>query len=339
MAGSQADLGSDFRKFLESRYPEDFLIARLYGFDLQVLSELGTSGRRPLDDSVAFGLDSDLVVHAVAAVFVFLGKRMVEDAYEVTKQRLKETVARSRGELIREAEERLPSAKDRQQRAEEIVNVLEKFLETASPRKLLLVFANPRSTVGLRLGEEDRVITETIRLSRHSRSIDLVKLHAATIDDLHRALLRENPEIVHISGHGTDEGLLLETPAGESDRVSPEALAELFAQHSPPRGGLKCVVFSACYALEQGRLAARGVETTIAMEGPLGDTAAIEFARGFYDAAGAGYTYDRAYDEGCVRVKLKIPDGVWRAVLFQGGEIHRLDGPASSWRDTDSGPS
>lgn len=326
MVDKQDDLEAVFREFLGSRYPQDHLIAGLYGFDYRILSRLGDSGRRPLDDSVAFGLDSDLIVHVVAAIFVFLGKRIIEDTYELTKQRVKEVVARSRSELIQEAEEYLPHGKDRQQRAAEIVDALGKFLEAARSIKVLLVFANPRSTTLLRLGEEDRAITEAIRLSPHRASIELVRLHAATIDDLHRALLRENPEVVHISGHGTEQGLLLENASGDSERISPSALAELFAKHSPPKGHLKCTVFNACYTLEQGRLASRGIETTIAMEGGIDDAAAIEFARGFYDAAGAGYTYDRAYDEGCLRIKLKKPGRQWRAVLLQDGEIRRLDG-------------
>ena len=43
----------------------------------------------------------------------------------------------------------------------------------------------------------------------------------------------------------------------------------------------------------------------VGMEARVGDQAAIEFSRGFYDAIGAGKSIDKAIDEGnkCTRLK------------------------------------
>lgn len=185
-------------------------------------------------------------------------------------------------------------------------------------RRVLLIFANPRSTSRLRLGEEDRAVSEAMQLAPLRSSFELVKLHAATIDDLHRALLQKRPEIVHISGHGTEAGLLLEHPNGDAAPVPPSALGELFSLYIPPQGELRCVLLNACYSLSQGE--SLGVEYTIAMEGPLHDAAAIEFVRGFYDAAAAGYSYEAAYEAGRVRVRLKAEFADWDACrLFRRG--------------------
>jgi len=182
-----------------------------------------------------------------------------------------------------------------------------KRMSDSETRRVLVVFANPRGTDALRLGEEDRALTESIRLSKHRDHVVLTKCHAATVHDLSRALLDDDYDFVHISGHGTRTGLVLEKEDGSRYVVPQSGLADLFAAYVPPQGKLRCVVLNACYSVSTGTLASLGVPATIAMEGPISDTAAIEFSRGFYDALGAGKDVRFAYDEGCRRVKLSAP--------------------------------
>lgn len=79
--------------------------------------------------------------------------------------------------------------------------------------KVLVVFANPRGTSSLRLGEEDRTIQECVRRSKNRDNLSLIIHHAATVDDIRRALLDNDYEIVHFSGHGTGTGLAFEDNA------------------------------------------------------------------------------------------------------------------------------
>ncbi len=171
--------------------------------------------------------------------------------------------------------------------------------------KVLVVFANPRGTNTLRLETEDRVIRESVRLSRHRDNISLTVCHATTVHDLRRALLDEQFQFVHISGHGTGSGLVLEDELGGKYVVPQQALADLFQAYCPP---IQCIILNACYSVSQGQLLSLGVPFTIAMEGAISDKAAIEFSRGFYDAIGAGREVGFAYDEGCRTVKLAAPN-------------------------------
>jgi len=205
-------------------------------------------------------------------------------------------------------------------------------LTTPKPRVLdagipthpvLIIFANPRGTSTLRLGEEDRAITESIRLSKQRESFSLTKCHAATVHDLSRALLDHEFRIVHISGHGTRSGLVLEEDDGRRFDVPQEALAKTFAAHASPAGRLECVILNSCYSLSTGSLASLGVPYTIAMEGPISDRAAIEFSRGFYDALGAGKDIPFAYEEGCRRVELASPGSRFASRLLRLGESLR----------------
>lgn len=179
--------------------------------------------------------------------------------------------------------------------------------------RVLIVFANPRGTDPLRLGREDKIILESIRLSQYRDRISITRCHAATVHDIRRALLDDEFHIVHISSHGSETGLILEDELGEKYAVPQQALAEFFQAYSPP---LECVLLNACYSTAQGNLISLGVPFTIVMDGPISDKAAIEFSRGFYDAIGAGRDVEFAYNEGCRSVKLSCPDTRFSSVLL-----------------------
>lgn len=185
---------------------------------------------------------------------------------------------------------------------------------------ILAVFANPKGTDALRLGEEQRVIQQSIERSRERARLRLDVRHAATVDDLSRALLERPYAIVHLSGHGTGRGFVLEDNRGEPFVPPPAALAKLLGDHSPPIEG---VILNSCYSLTEGVLTALGVPYTIASERPLADAAAIEFTRGFYDAVGAGRNTGAAYDKGVRRCLLKGFDPRRLPTLLARDEIRQ----------------
>jgi len=180
--------------------------------------------------------------------------------------------------------------------------------------KVLVVFANPHTTPSLRLGAEDRAIQQAIRRSRYRENIELMRCHAATVHDLRQALLDDEFQIAHISGHGINQGLVLEDERGNEYLVPQKALAALFKVYRPP---LQCIILNACYSLSQGRVISLSVPFTIAMEGTIDDEAAIEFTRGFYDAIGAGRPIDFAYGEGCRSVALTLPNAQFLSKMLR----------------------
>jgi CHAT domain len=193
--------------------------------------------------------------------------------------------------------------------------------------KVLLVFANPHGTDPVRLGQQDRVIREAVKLSRYRDNIELTSCHAATIHDLRRTLLEDTFHIVHISGHGSREGLILENENGTPFVVPPKALANLFGAY---RNTVHCVLLNACYGIRQGELISLGIPYTIAMDGQISDFTAMEFARGFYDAIGAGRGIDFAYEEGCRSVELSMPNAMFPSQLLKMDSPHPpITGPAT----------
>ena len=185
--------------------------------------------------------------------------------------------------------------------------------------KVLVVFANPRGTSALRLGEEDRMIQECVRRSKHRDNINLIIKHAVTVDDIRRALLDDDFDIVHFSGHGTGTGLAFEDSQGRLYVPPRDAVADLLAEFSPP---LQCALLNACYSTSQGQFTSLGIPYTIAMEGPVSDDAAIIFTGGFYDSVGAGKDVEFSFRQGLHALRLAgHPDSIVPKLL-QKGEIY-----------------
>jgi hypothetical protein len=124
--------------------------------------------------------------------------------------------------------------------------------------------------------------------------------------------LDENPQIVHFSGHGETDGLVLANESGEVQLVPPEALSDLFRLSA---NKIECVLLNACYSASQAEAISQHINYVIGMNKDIGDRAAIEFAVGFYDALGAGRTYGEAYEFGCNAIELQgIPENLTPAL-------------------------
>ncbi|KST69116.1 AAA-like domain-containing protein [Mastigocoleus testarum] len=173
-------------------------------------------------------------------------------------------------------------------------------------KKILLLSANPTDTSKLRLDLEVREIQAGLERSKRRGEFEIISKWAVRADDLRRALLDHEPEIVHFSGHGDgSQGLVLENNSGQMQLVSAEALARLFKLF--PK--VECVVLNACYSEMQAEAIYQHINYVIGMNTAIGDNAAIKFAVGFYDALGAGRSIEDGFEFGCASLDLeKIPE-------------------------------
>ncbi|MEL6261634.1 MAG: AAA-like domain-containing protein [Cyanobacteria bacterium J06626_6] len=174
-------------------------------------------------------------------------------------------------------------------------------------KKILILTANPKNSDKLRLDEEVREIQEGLQRSRSRDQFEIIAKWAVRPDDLRRALLDHEPQIVHFSGHGAGEkGLILENNAGQMKRVSGPSLARLFKLF---KDKVECVLLNACYSEVQAAAIHQHVDCVIGMNQAIGDRAAIEFAVGFYDGLGAGRPYSDAFEFGVSAIDLEgIPE-------------------------------
>ncbi|NES81117.1 MAG: CHAT domain-containing protein [Moorea sp. SIO2B7] len=169
-------------------------------------------------------------------------------------------------------------------------------------KSILILAANPKGTSKLRLDEEVREIDNGLQRCQKREQFLLKQQWAVRPRDIYRAILDLRPQIVHFCGHGNgDKGLAFEDESGQTTLVSTEALSnlfQLFALH------VECVFLNACYSEVQAKVISKHIDYVIGMTQGIGDKAAINFAVGFYDALGAGQSYDFAFNLGCVAIQI-----------------------------------
>lgn len=195
-------------------------------------------------------------------------------------------------------------------------------------KTILILSANPTDTFPLRVDREIRAIDERLRLSKQRDQFRIEKTTAVRIDDLRRALLNDEPYIVHFCGHGETNGIMLENEEGHSVLVKPEALAGLFKEFA---NQIDCVLLNACYSANQAEAIGRHIRCVIGMNQAIEDGAAIEFSAGFYDGLGAGRSIEQAFNLGRNAIQLKNLDGHLTPVLLK-----RTGGKESDLSDSNS---
>lgn len=169
--------------------------------------------------------------------------------------------------------------------------------------KILFLAANPPGTARLDLDKEVSQVEEGLQRSKLRDQFQLVSKWAVDSNSLRRALLEENPDIVHFSGHGEGQaGLVLVGQDGQPKPATAEALSGLFKQFP----NIKCVLLNACYAEVQAKAIVQHIDYVIGMKQAVRDDAAIAFATGFYDGLGYGKSIDVAFALGCNAVQFEL---------------------------------
>lgn len=167
--------------------------------------------------------------------------------------------------------------------------------------KVLFFAADPLSAqpdgraARLLLDEDVRQIREKVRAAEHRDALEFDLRLAARPDDLLQALNETRPQVVHFSGHGESEGLVLAGANGRGPHVvDAAALGQLFEVF---RGDIRVVVLNACFSLPQAQAIAASVGCAIGTRSAISDEAAITFGAAFYRAIAFGHSVKMAYDQ------------------------------------------
>ena len=171
--------------------------------------------------------------------------------------------------------------------------------------KILILSANPIGTSRLRVDEEVRDIEEGLQRSKYRDRFKVDQKGAMRLRDLRRVLLDYEPQILHFTGHGELNGLLVEDKQGFGIHVPPRALTDLLRLLS---NRVECILLNACYSDNQADTINKYIKYVIGIPREIKDKAALEFAVGFYDALGAGKPVDEAYKFGCNAIRQYWPE-------------------------------
>jgi hypothetical protein len=124
---------------------------------------------------------------------------------------------------------------------------------SSSRVRVLFLAANPDDTTKLRLDTEIREIRSKIRAAKFHDLFDFVPCLAVRPQDLLDAFNDVEPHVVHFSGHGSLEGLLiLEDKDGKAKPVSEASLTRLFENF---KDRIRLVVLNSCHLITVGILA------------------------------------------------------------------------------------
>lgn len=178
-------------------------------------------------------------------------------------------------------------------------------IELGEVKKILILASNPQATPRLQLEKEVRDIEEGLRRAKKCDQFEIHSKWAVGIKDFRRALLDHDPHIVHFTGHGKEAGLIVEDELGFPTHIPSQALGSLFKLWSQQ---VECVVLISCYSESQAKVICNHIPYVIGMKKEIDDDAAIEFSVGFYDALGAGWSYEKAFEMGKSSIQMKFPD-------------------------------
>lgn len=194
--------------------------------------------------------------------------------------------------------------------------------------KVLFFAADPLSADGdrrrLLLDKEAREIKHEVVVARHRDNVEFESRWATRTKDLRRELLRVKPHIVHFSGHGGGEGLVLDADDRTGPhRVGAAALKDFFSAF---RGQIRLVVLNACHSEPQAQAIADAVGCAIGTPSQITDQDAISFSAAFYGSIASGESVQAAFDQARATLRMNAcPDGeIPKLVVRPGVDASKL---------------
>jgi hypothetical protein len=171
---------------------------------------------------------------------------------------------------------------------------------------ILFLSANPWTNSRILVDEEAREISERIREGPYRDHFEFFNHPATRAGDLQRLLLRHQPQIVHISGHGTKaEKIILDGRFGRGKTVDRDGLADVFALYN---NHVRLVLLNACFTKAQARSVSEVVDYAVGIGKGIGDKASVAFAAAFYRALGFGKCIADAFESATAELALtKMP--------------------------------
>lgn len=184
--------------------------------------------------------------------------------------------------------------------------------------QILFLAANPKDTQALDLDKEVEILREVVESGRHQERIRIDQRWEVSFDKLQQTILKLSPQIIHFSGHGMAEGLLLENESGFAEVVSADTLGSLFG---PLQQEVFCVILNACYSENQAKVIGTHIPFVVGMNTAISDEAALLFTRGFYRGLANRLDIEFAFSMGLSLVQSKRPDQVGIFVLWKEGKM------------------
>lgn len=233
-----------------------------------------------------------------------LRKQQHKDRQGEQRRRMEE---RRRREAVRAAEAAQQREVSELTQRTQALEVELREAQVAAPSKITVLLVAGTIEGGskpLRLDREVNEIERRIRESKHRDAISFVSRHAVRVTELLQALNEVEPDVVHFSGHGSQDALLFEGNDGKPLALSNENLSLLLQAAPRP---IRLAVFNACESSVQAALACDFVDAAIGMDASVADSSAQEFAGQLYNSIGFGHDLALAFVQARAQASLAGP--------------------------------
>lgn len=183
-------------------------------------------------------------------------------------------------------------------------------------RKILFIAANPSNASRIQTDKEHRLIKAEMERGSHRDAFEFLQPQfAVTITELLRAM-NAKPNIVHFSGHGAIEGIIITTDDNQSQLLTSAILERLF---KPLKDVTEIVVLNSCYSATQAESISKLGMYVVGNNLPIGDDAAISFAKGLYNGLSEGKSFKDAINDARIVVMTESPSYSTVIEVWEGG--------------------
>jgi hypothetical protein len=167
----------------------------------------------------------------------------------------------------------------------------------AIDRNVLVLAANPQSTIRLELEREAALIWERLQQGESGRKY-LVRIEQGSrVEDVARYLAEYQPTVVHFVGQGSPTGEIMLRNSHQVQPLTPSAFANLFKIEGRQ---IDCVVLNSCFSVAMADELGKHVGCTIGIDEEIDDAPTERsFIGEFYRELAVGNGYQGAFDRGC----------------------------------------
>jgi hypothetical protein len=157
--------------------------------------------------------------------------------------------------------------------------------------KILLFASDPLDGKKLNLAEEVKEIEKSINFSPRRELIQLKVIWNASPEDLLPEICFYHPQIVHYSGRGTKNGLIMHGKNKKSRLLDIKKLSCVLEQ---VKEEVVLLFLNSCFSSFRSQLLLKDIDQLVLIEGYADDKAAVMFPGFFYRYLALGYPAEKA---------------------------------------------
>jgi len=181
-------------------------------------------------------------------------------------------------------------------------------IKSPEPEKLRVLYLTANPSMDLRTDAEVRQVQQALRSAKFRDLVTVEQRPAATFQDLLDGLNDVQPHVIHFSGHGGGEALLMEGGGLEGGSEHPISFSLLLNALESTDNPPTLLVLNACDTLAGAEVFLPAVPVVIAMSDSVLDIAATVFAQQFYAALASGQSVGSAFKQAKVKIKAVMND-------------------------------